>query len=52
MKVTEITVERGDTLSHIAQRFMGNANRWPFLARFNNLRDPHLIFPRQRIRLP
>lgn len=52
MRVTEVTVEAGDTLSHIALRHMGDANRWPFLGRFNNLRNPHLIFPGQRIRLP
>jgi len=25
----EYTVKSGDTLSHLAQKFLGNGNRWP-----------------------
>jgi len=47
-----ITVVRGDTLSSIAARKLGDASRWPELAKLNNLRDPHSIKEGQVIRLP
>lgn len=47
-----VIVEKGDTLSHIAERFLHNFARWPELARFNELPNPHLIIPGQRIKLP
>ena len=48
------TVVAGDTLSHIAQRHYGNANRWPaiFEANRDKLSDPDKIFPGQVLRLP
>lgn len=48
------TVVAGDTLSHIAQRHYGNANRWPaiFEANRDKLSDPDRIFPGQVLRLP
>jgi nucleoid-associated protein YgaU len=45
-------VERGDTLSHIAQAAYGRASLWRMLARANRLRNPHLILPGQVIVLP
>ena len=42
-------VERGDTLSHIARLY---DTTWPVLAEYNALTNPHLIFPRQVIRIP
>jgi nucleoid-associated protein YgaU len=48
-----ITVRRGDTLSGLAQRHLGDASRWPEIAELNpNIADPDLIFPGQRLRLP
>lgn len=48
------TVEAGDTLSHIAQRFYGSANRWPaiFEANRGTLSDPDRIHPGQVLRIP
>ena len=48
------TVVAGDTLSHIAQRHYGNANRWPaiFEANRDKLSDPDRIFPGQVLRVP
>lgn len=48
------TVVAGDTLSHIAQRFYGDANRWPaiFDANRDKLSDPDRIFPGQVLRIP
>lgn len=48
------TVERGDTLSHIAQRFYGRASGWNriFEANRDQLDDPDLIRPGQVLRIP
>jgi len=42
-------VERGDTLAHIARL---HGTTWPVLAEYNGLTNPHLIFPRQVVRIP
>lgn len=46
------TVKRGDTLSSIAARKLGNANRWRAIADLNNIRDPRNIRIGQVLRLP
>jgi LysM repeat protein len=48
----EYRVQRGDTLSHIAQRKLGRASRWRELAVLNQLANPNLIFVGQTLRLP
>lgn len=47
-----VTVERGDTLSEIAQKFLGDSSRWPEIANLNNISDPTTIQPGQKLRLP
>lgn len=48
------TVERGDTLSHIAKRFYGKASRWNeiFAANRDQLSDPDRIQPGQVLKIP
>ncbi len=48
------TVEKGDTLSAIAQRFYGKASRWHaiFEANRDQLDDPDRIRPGQVLRIP
>jgi len=48
------TVERGDTLSHIAKHFYGHANKWNaiFEANRDQLDDPDRIQPGQVLRIP
>lgn len=46
------TVKSGDTLSKIAARELGNANRWGEIASLNGLRDPNRISAGQQLRLP
>lgn len=49
------TIVRGDTLSHIALRRLGNANRWPEIYNLNRGvigANPHLIYPGTVISLP
>lgn len=36
-------VVRGDTLSHLALRYYGNANRWTKIADYNKIRNPRLL---------
>lgn len=47
-------IVRGDTLSGIAKRYYGHANRWPELFEANRevIEDPDKIFPGQKIRVP
>ena len=48
------TVERGDTLSHIAKRFYGKAGEWNaiFEANRDQLSDPDRIQPGQVLVIP
>lgn len=48
------TVQKGDTLSHIAQRHYGKASKWHaiFDANRDQLDDPDLIMPGQVLKLP
>jgi nucleoid-associated protein YgaU len=48
------TVRAGDTLSDIAQQFLGDASKFPiiFEANRNQLSDPDVIFPGQQLRIP
>lgn len=48
------TIVKGDTLSHIAKRFYGNANKYPEIFEANRevIKDPDLIYPGQTIRIP
>ncbi|WP_435592695.1 LysM peptidoglycan-binding domain-containing protein [Nocardia sp. bgisy118] len=46
------TVIRGDTLFGIAQRFYGDGNKFPIIARANGIADPGRIFPGQVLRIP
>ncbi|GGN93855.1 hypothetical protein GCM10010112_82580 [Actinoplanes lobatus] len=57
----EYQVKRGDTLSKIARRWLGDADRWPEICRLNRhehvaagarLTDCDLIIPGWRLRLP
>jgi LysM repeat protein len=48
------TIERGDTLSKIAQQYYGKASAYPRIFEANRevIQDPDLIFPGQKIRIP
>jgi nucleoid-associated protein YgaU len=48
------TVERGDTLSAIAKKFYGNANKYPVIFEANKpmLKHPDKIYPGQVLRIP
>jgi nucleoid-associated protein YgaU len=46
------TVVRGDTLSAIAKRFYGKASDYKKIASANNIANPDLIHPGQRLIIP
>ena len=47
-------VVKGDTLSGIAKREYGHANKWPTIYEANKdvIKDPDLIHPGQQLRIP
>lgn len=45
------TVKKGDTLSRIAAKVYGNANRWPEIAKKNNIRDPRKLRVGQKLKI-
>jgi nucleoid-associated protein YgaU len=53
-EVTYYVIEKGDTLSAIAKRFLGNAMDYPKIFEANRevIQDPDLIYPGQKIRIP
>jgi nucleoid-associated protein YgaU len=53
-KVEYYIIKKGDTLSAIAKHFYGKANDYPKIFEANRevIKDPDLIFPGQKIRIP
>ena len=48
------TVQSGDTLSKIAQKYYGDPSLYPkiFEANRDQLKDPNRIFPGQKLKIP
>lgn len=44
-------VAKGDTLWHIAKRYVNNPFRYPELARLSNIKNPDRIYPGNRVRI-
>ena len=53
-EVEYYVIEKGDTLSAIAKRFLGSASDYPKIFEANQevIKDPNLIYPGQKIRIP
>ena len=53
-KTQAYTVVRGDTLSAICRRYYGksSATYYNALAKYNGIRNPHLIYPGTALRIP
>ncbi len=45
-------VKKGDTLWAIARRFLGDGRRYKEIAAASGVRNPNLIFPGQKLRIP
>lgn len=50
--VREVTVKRGDTLSHLARQYTGRGHYYPQILLFNTIKNPHRIYPGQVVRVP
>jgi nucleoid-associated protein YgaU len=48
------TIAKGDTLSKIAKRELGDANKWRLIydANKDTIKNPDVIFPGQTIQIP
>lgn len=46
------TVVKGDTLWGIAKKFYGNGNRYPEIAKANNIANPNIIHTGQKLLIP
>jgi nucleoid-associated protein YgaU len=53
-KVEYYIIVKGDTLSAIAKKYYGDANKYPRIFEANRevIKDANLIFPGQKIRIP
>jgi nucleoid-associated protein YgaU len=53
-KVEYYIIQKGDNLSKIAKHFYGDPNKYPKIFEANRevIKDPDLIFPGQKIRIP
>lgn len=53
-KVEYYVIKKGDTLSAVAKQFYGKANDYPRIFEANRevIKDPNLIYPGQKIRIP
>ncbi len=53
-KVEYYIIQKGDTLSAIAKKYLGNASAYPKIFEANRevIKDPDLIYPGQKIRIP
>lgn len=53
-QVEYYVIQSGDTLSGIAKQFLGNGSAYPKIFEANRevIKDPNLIYPGQKIRIP
>ncbi len=52
VKPGEYKVANGDSLSKIAEKYYGDINMWPVLARVNNITNPNVIFADMTLNVP
>lgn len=50
--VREVTIKKGDTLSHLSKQFAGRGFYYPQILLFNEIKNPHRIQIGQVVRVP
>ncbi len=48
----EVVVRQGDTLSSFSNKYLEKPEMWPEIARLNQIKNPNLIFPGQKLLIP
>jgi nucleoid-associated protein YgaU len=50
----EYTIQRGDTLSHLALKYLGNQYQWEriYAANKDTMKNPHFLYVGQRVKIP
>ncbi len=48
----ELRVVKGDKLIHICRKYLEKPGRWQEVARYNRMKNPDLIFPGDRVKIP
>ncbi len=48
----ELTVQQGDTLTGLGQRWLADPKRWPEIQRHNRIQDPNRLVPGSKITIP
>jgi hypothetical protein len=51
-KIVTITVAKKDNLVNICKTWLENPHDWKRISKFNQLKNPNLIYPGQRIKIP
>jgi len=47
-----ITIKKGDTLWHLASKYLGNPTKWPDFKKYNKFTNPNRIYPGEKMQLP
>jgi chromosome segregation ATPase len=47
-----ITIKKGDTLWHLARKYLDNPTKWPEFRKYNTFTNPHRIYPGEKMQLP
>lgn len=50
--VREVTVKKGNTLSGLSKKYSGHGYYYPQILLFNQIKNPHRIYPGEVIRVP
>jgi LysM repeat protein len=50
--VTEVPIQKGDTLYDISRKFSGRGMYYPQILLFNKIKDPKLIYPGNTLKVP
>jgi predicted RNase H-like nuclease (RuvC/YqgF family) len=47
-----ITIKKGDTLWHLARKYLNNPTKWPEFKKYNKFTNPNRIYPGENMQLP